>query len=144
MNNVNGMTVTESLMDGARTTLIGMTITILTLIFLSLIIWVLSAIVKSASNRAKGASASAGGGDVGSGGSRAGGGGSAAAASASATARAGGLIGDGELIAVFAAAISAISGAAAGAIRIASYKKTGQTAPAWNLRGRNEYLSGKL
>jgi hypothetical protein len=45
---------------------------------------------------------------------------------------------------VFAAAIAALTGESVSQLRIVSFRKTGQTAPAWNLRGRNDYLSGKL
>jgi len=49
-----------------------------------------------------------------------------------------------ELIAVFIAAIIQATGGAVSTPRIVSFRKTGQNAPVWNLRGRNEYLSGKL
>jgi len=51
----------------------------------------------------------------------------------------------GELIAIFAAAIAQMAGVTgAPPPRVISYRKTGQSAPVWNLRGRNEYLSEKL
>ena len=50
----------------------------------------------------------------------------------------------GELIAVFAAAIAQFEGADAKPFRVVSYRRTNQTSPVWNLRGRSEYLSGKL
>ena len=49
----------------------------------------------------------------------------------------------GELIAVLTAAISQFTGDAAGSFRVVSYKRTGRSSPIWNLRGRDEYLSGK-
>jgi hypothetical protein len=52
--------------------------------------------------------------------------------------------GFGELIAVFAAAIAQFEGADAKPFRVVSYRRTSQTSPVWNLRGRSEYLSGKL
>ena len=51
---------------------------------------------------------------------------------------------DGELVAIFAAAIAQTKGAGAPSFRVVSYRKTGQNAPVWNIRGRNDYLSGKL
>ena len=50
----------------------------------------------------------------------------------------------GELIAVFAAAIAAMTGESASGIRVCSYRKTGQTAPIWNVQGRHDYIGGKL
>ena len=49
---------------------------------------------------------------------------------------------DGELIAVFAAAIAQATGNSE--FRVVSYRRSGQAAPVWNIRGRNDYLSGKL
>ena len=49
-----------------------------------------------------------------------------------------------ELIAVFAAAIAAMTGRSASDIRVCAYRKTGQTAPIWNVKGRHDYISGKL
>ena len=51
---------------------------------------------------------------------------------------------DCELAAVFAAAISAMTGEDASTLRVVSYRKTGQTAPVWNVKGRYDYLAGKL
>ena len=70
--------------------------------------------------------------------------GSPAGGSPAVGAPAGGAPVGGALIAVFAAAIAQIEGASASPFRIVSYVRSGQTSPVWNLRGRSEYLSGKL
>ena len=51
---------------------------------------------------------------------------------------------DCELAAVFAAAIAAMTGEDASTLQVVSYRKTGQTAPVWNVKGRYDYLAGKL
>ena len=51
---------------------------------------------------------------------------------------------DGELVAIFAAAITQLRGAGTPKFRVVAYRKTGQNSPVWNIRGRNDYLSGKL
>ena len=51
---------------------------------------------------------------------------------------------DNELIAIFAAAIAYTTGAAASSFRVVSFKESNVGAPIWNVRGRNDYLSGKL
>ena len=47
-----------------------------------------------------------------------------------------------KLIAIFAAAIAQTEGAAP--FRVVSFKRSARNAPAWNIRGRDDYLSGKL
>lgn len=49
-----------------------------------------------------------------------------------------------ELIAVFTAAIMCMTGAGAPAFRVTSFRRTGRNSPVWNARGRDEYISGKL
>ena len=51
---------------------------------------------------------------------------------------------NGELVAIFAAVIAYSTGAAPSSFRVVSYKKAGAAAPIWNARARNDYLSGKL
>ena len=48
------------------------------------------------------------------------------------------------LIAVFAAAIAQYAGMDEKAFRVVSYRRGNNNVPVWNLRGRNDYLSGKL
>ena len=50
----------------------------------------------------------------------------------------------GELIAVFAAAIAAMSADGGLPFRVVSFRRTSQTAPAWSLAGRQEYISGNF
>ena len=50
----------------------------------------------------------------------------------------------GELVAVLAAAIAAATDSDVSGIKVVSYRKTGQTAPIWNVKGRYDYLAGKL
>jgi hypothetical protein len=49
-----------------------------------------------------------------------------------------------ELIAVLAAAVAAAQDDSGTPFRVVSFKKSSQTAPVWNLMGRQEYISGKL
>jgi hypothetical protein len=51
---------------------------------------------------------------------------------------------EGELIAIFAAAIAYAAGVAAARFRVVSYRKTGQTSPVWNIQGRSDYMADKL
>lgn len=60
------------------------------------------------------------------------------------SANAGSMASGQELIAVFAAAIAEFECAGARPFRVVSFKRTGQTSPVWNLRGRSDYLYGKL
>ena len=50
-----------------------------------------------------------------------------------------------ELVAVLTAAVQAsLRRTSECKVRIKSFRRIPQTSPAWNLRGRNEYISGKL
>lgn len=139
-------------LEGLNISLIGMTITISSLILLSVTITLMSKVIKTATNKTAGGA-----------GARQNGGGAALQGNAAglqpgpssndlagAVDEAGGGIGDnisggvtGELIAVFTAAITQFTGNAAGSFRVVSYRRTGRSSPAWNLRGRDEYLTGK-
>jgi len=57
---------------------------------------------------------------------------------------AGAAIPEGELIAIFAAAIAQMTADATARFRVVSFRKTGQSAPAWNIQGRSDYIAGKL
>jgi hypothetical protein len=156
---MNGMSFSERLGNGGMMALIGMTITISTLVVLALVI----------NYGTKALRAATGGGAPAGGGGAAGGGGPAKAALASSAAQApaspsgagagaapaagaakgapagaSGTAQGQELAAVIAAAVAAFLGDGAAPFRVVSFRRTGQTAPAWNLRGREEYLSGKL
>ena len=162
------------IMDGLEVSLIGMTITISMLILLSFCIMLQSKLVavfsenKRAGRETDGSGA---GGSSGTGVSGVGGAGTIGVTSVddssvgagagsmvslaqtdytggSAQTNAGNISGnnidDGELVAVLTAAIAAISADDGLPFRIVSYRKTTKGAPAWNLMGRQEYLSEKL
>ncbi|MCL2057950.1 MAG: OadG family protein [Oscillospiraceae bacterium] len=140
----------QRILQGLNYSVIGMSITISSLIILSLLIVLMSKIVKMFSDKPP--AAAQGGGD----GTK-----QLAAAtqaqpvagtppqsSAPKAAEASGAVGagvaTGELIAVITAAIAQLTGAAASSFRVVSFKKTGQSVPVWNIQGRNDYLSGKI
>ena len=137
------------ILQGLNVSLIGMTITISSLVALTLIVIVMSSIISIMQKKSSDAAAATVGAGSGAGISAAGGAGTGAQALAQSeapttdpgvTAH----IPVGELIAIFAAAIAQTTGAGASSFRVVSYRKTGQNTPAWNVRGRNDYLSGKL
>jgi Na+-transporting methylmalonyl-CoA/oxaloacetate decarboxylase gamma subunit len=153
----------QRILNGLNVSLTGMTITIISLVSLAVIIIVISKIINYFQNKINGVNTGRQKEENGfiqtsdGGGQNAGGSSSAAA---------GAVLGGGDnttvdggtpvvnnittdvendaLVAIFAAAIARSTDGDARQFRIVSYKKTGQRAPVWNLRGRNEYLSGKI
>ena len=138
----------QRVLAGLNVSLIGMTITIMTLFILSIAIIVLSKIVGALSAKKTGDPGMAGG---------SGGTGNNAVIGQTAVQAAApppdltddntadnARIRGGELIAVLAAAIASATGASASSFRIVSYRRTKISVPVWNACGRNDYLSGKL
>ena len=51
---------------------------------------------------------------------------------------------EGTLIAIITAAIAMATSDRGTPFKVVSFRKTGRTAPAWNIMGRQEYLAGKF
>ena len=124
----------QNILDGLNVSLIGMTITIASLICLSLLIVLMSKMIVIVTNKFSGRkdASAAPGSD------------SSPRTDAPLEAGKSDSISASGLIAIFAAAIAQSTGAEASSFRVVTYRKTGQNAPVWNISGRSEYLAGKL